>query len=141
MTRHTILRAQRRDAQPDIVLGRAAMNAVHMAVDYAIYHHAPFAWHSAAKTLTLSLPPEVRMALALATLSACESEDLEIIFGSVTSDPPAPVLLDSVSEARDWARFASNDELEAFAAAAFLRLPEKRQRRFRSWAKGTAHGQ
>lgn len=110
------------------------------ALKSALNEHTATAWNNFAADLKAQQDADVRMALALAGLVACEDEDLGFIVATARAGEPVPPLLDAVSEARDWARFASGEELEAYAASAFLQMHPKRQRRFRSWAKEAQHG-
>lgn len=66
----------------------------------------------------------------------------EKLYGLMQAGEPVPPFdLDVMAEARDWASWASNVELRAYAAACWEKLDTEQRRGFLAWACAPHHGQ
>ncbi len=114
-------------------IGSGGENAKAGSSPGELYHRAnPPA--SAARTSALA-----RVLAAVFAFNQLEAEEQHIfaekIYGLMQAGEPVPPFdLDVMAEARDWASWASNVELRAYAAACWEHLPAGQRNRFIAWA-------
>jgi len=105
---------------------------------YGLDFHNSEAWHTFSDALRAGTDREQRMALAIASLAACDHEDAATIVHEMFAGPPPPPFMSAVADASYWSDLASRDELRVYAAAIFKRLARADRRQFLRWAGSAA---
>ena len=78
-------------------------------------------WADFSALAAVRLSDAERLSLAFAALCSLDPDTRETVAGASlgASGDPMPAFLGGMNDARDWARFASRNELKAYALAAF----------------------
>jgi hypothetical protein len=110
------------------------------ATNMAIRTDTPDGWCDLARAWRLHLPPETRLALAVASLLACDADDAEGLIDGIkqSAGPPHAAFLSEMDQAAFWADLASPDELDAYCLTSFRRMSPHRQSAFLGYVHGRA---
>ncbi|MGR3493111.1 MAG: hypothetical protein ACU0DW_13725 [Shimia sp.] len=112
------------------------------AVGFALCSGETTAFDALSAILSHRLAPEERVKLAWASLLAVEPDHRDAILEHFASEegagPPQAPLLSALDQATHWTAWASAEEIEAYAFAAFQTMPAHRQAAFIHFHTGQA---
>lgn len=108
---------------------RPAHKRMARMLGYSLTIDAPDGWHGFSAVAQAHMTKAERVSLAYAALNTLSSEEAAMVASAVLRPAgyPLPPFLGGMSDARDWASFASRRELIAYATAAFeaMTLPDQ----------------
>ncbi len=83
-----------------------------------------------------TLTADERLTVAATAMQSVEDQDAKELLAHLSARhvPETPGLVGPMEVARDWVRYASAAEMEAFAATIFEAMPANDRRKFIGWA-------